>query len=145
MTRLASFYFNVANRELALCQLVGKAVKRKLATGIVTDSETASVVIDRLLWEATSTGFIPHCLAADALASETPALIDHRLSSLLPRDVVFNWASNLVPTDLGIARIVEIVPHDDMDLRQIARERLGYYKRAGYDIEFTDMANLAKG
>ncbi|GLR15215.1 DNA polymerase III subunit chi [Chitinimonas viridis] len=139
MKPLASFYFNVSNREQALCQLVGKAVKRKLATGIVTDSETASRVIDRLLWEVPPTGFVPHCLGDDALASQTPALIDHRLELLLPREVVFNWTAHVVPTDRGIARIVEIVPRDDMDLREVARQRLALYKRAGYDVEFTDM------
>ncbi|QDQ26201.1 DNA polymerase III subunit chi [Chitinimonas arctica] len=144
MTLLASFYFNVANREQALCQLVGKAVKRKLATGIVTDSEMASQVISRLLWEVPPTGFIPHCLASDVLAPDTLALIDHRINALLPREVVFNWTAHMLPTDLGIGRIVEIVPHDDMALRQLARERLAHYKRAGYQVEFTDMATLGK-
>ncbi|GAB3243026.1 DNA polymerase III subunit chi [Chitinimonas naiadis] len=142
---LASFYFNVSNREQALCQLVGKAVKRKLATGIVTDSETASQVLDRLLWEVPPTGFVPHCLAGHELAAQTPALIDHRIEVLLPREVVFNWTSHIVRTDMEIARIVEIVPRDDMALRQEARSRLQLYKQAGYEVEFTDMATLGKG
>ncbi|HEY9100823.1 DNA polymerase III subunit chi [Chitinimonas sp.] len=141
----ASFYFNVANREQALCQLVGKAVKRKLATGVVTDSETASQMLDRLLWEFPPTGFVPHCLGSHALAAQTPALIDHRLEVLLPRDVVFNWTSHIVRTDMGIERIVEIVPRDDMALRQEARTRLQLYKQAGYEVDFTDMATLVKG
>ncbi|WP_269532751.1 DNA polymerase III subunit chi [Chitinimonas sp. BJYL2] len=141
----ASFYYNVASREQALCQLVGKAVKRKLATGVLTGNEADSMAVDRLLWEIPSTGFVPHCLADQPVAAATPAWIHHELDALLPRDVLFNWSDQAVPADRGIARIVEIVPRDDDGLRQIARQRLAYYKQAGYEIEFTDMLQLAKG
>lgn len=142
---VASFYFNVANREQALCQLVGKAVKRKLAIGVITESETASRVIDRLLWEVPPTGFVPHCLAEDACAPQTPVLIDHRLDKLAPRDVLFNWTPRIVPADQGIQRIIEIVAHDDEAGRQAARQRVAHYKQAGYEVEYTDMAKLAQG
>lgn len=142
---VASFYFNVANREQALCQLLGKAVKRKLAIGVMTESATASRVIDRLLWEIPPTGFVPHCLAEDACAADTPALIDHRLDKLLPRDVLFNWTARMVPIDPRLQRVIEIVAHDDEPGRQAARQRVAQYKQAGYEVEYTDMAKLAQG
>ncbi|MGQ5522364.1 DNA polymerase III subunit chi [Chitinimonas sp. PSY-7] len=142
---MASFYFNVANRELALCQLVGKALKRKLAIGVITESETASRVIDRLLWEVPPTGFVPHCLAEDSCAAQTPALIDHRLEKLGPRDVLFNWTPRMVPASPNLARVIEIVAHDDEAGRQAARQRVAQYKQAGYEVEYTDMAKLAQG
>ncbi len=142
---MASFYFNVANREQALCQLVDKAVKRKLAIGVITESETASRVIDRLLWEIPPTGFVPHCLAEDDCAALTPALIDHRIEKLGNRDVLFNWTPRIVPFSPNLARVIEIIAHDDEPGRQAARQRVAQYKQAGYEVEYTDMAKLAQG
>ncbi|PHV13500.1 DNA polymerase III subunit chi [Chitinimonas sp. BJB300] len=142
---MASFYFNVANREQALCQLVDKAVKRRLAIGVITESETASRVIDRLLWEIPPTGFVPHCLAEGGCAALTPALIDHRMEKLGNRDVLFNWTPRMVPISQNLARVIEIIAHDDEPGRQAARQRVAQYKQAGYEVEYTDMAKLAQG
>jgi DNA polymerase-3 subunit chi len=140
MATKASFYFNVANREQALCQLVGKAWKRRLAVGVATDSVATSQSLDRLLWEVPPTGFLPHCLADHPLATDTPVLLGHDLDALLPRDVLFNCTGQDLPAGLNAARLVEIVARDDEAGRQLARQRVRAYQQAGYDVEFTDMA-----
>lgn len=136
----ASFYFNVQSREQALCQLVGKALKQRLAIGIAADSEATAARLDRLLWEVPATGFLPHCHPRDAVAAETPVWLDHRLDTLAGRAVLFNWTGQVVPAALGAGRVIEIVARDDEAGRQAARQRVAQYKDAGYAVDFTDMA-----
>lgn len=140
-----SFYFNIANREQALCQLVGKAMRQKLAIGVLTGSEAASQQIDRLLWERPPTGFLPHCLADQPEASQTPTLISHQLDALLPCDVLFNWTDAALPGQPGLQRIIEMVEQGDEAGRLAARQRVAGYKQAGYEVDYTDMAKLAQG
>jgi len=139
----ATFYFNVSNREQALCQLVGKALQRGLSIAIATDSPAATQVLDRLLWEVPPTGFLPHCTGDHALAAQTPILLDHRLELLPARDVLFSWQSNAPLAKERFARIVEIVARGDDAGREAARARVASYKAAGFEVEFTDMAKLA--
>jgi DNA polymerase-3 subunit chi len=142
MATKASFYFNVSNREQALCQLVGKAWKQGLVVGVATDSAATSQTLDRLLWEVPPTGFVPHCLVDSPLAADTPVWLDHRLDTLLPRDVLFNFTGRDLPAELNDTRLVEIVARDDEAGRQLARQRVRAYRQAGYDVEFIDMAKL---
>ncbi|MBV8659272.1 MAG: DNA polymerase III subunit chi [Burkholderiales bacterium] len=139
---LASFYFNVANRDQALCQLAGKALKQQLAVGIVTASEGDSHALDRWLWELPATGFLPHCLADDPLAADTPVLLHHRWDRLSGRDVLFNWSQQDLAAVTDARRVIEVVARDDEAGRQAARARVAAYKAAGFVVDFTDMAVL---
>lgn len=143
MTR-ASFYFNVNNRQEALCQLVGKALRQGLKLGIATDSPAATQVLDRLLWEIPLTGFLPHCSADHPLATQTPILLDHRIDLLPPCDVVFSWRNQATLAGERFARVVEIVERGDEEGKAAARARVASYKAAGCTVDFTDMATLAK-
>jgi DNA polymerase-3 subunit chi len=138
----ASFYFNVADRDLALCQLVGKACRQGLAVGILTQAEADSQRLDRLLWEVPATGFVPHCLADSPVAAETPVLLDHRSAALQHCDVLFNCSAADLPGGMRVKRLVEIVARDDEDGRIEARSRVRRYQQAGFEIDFTDMAKL---
>lgn len=135
----ASFYFNVASREQALCQLVGKAWKRGLAVGVATESEAASHQLDRYLWEVPALGFLPHCIAGSALAPDTPVWLGHELASLARCDIVFNWTGRDLPAGLSVPRVIEIVARQDDMGRANARQRVRTYQQAGYEVDFTDM------
>jgi len=139
---LVSFYFNVSSRDQALCQLAGKALKQQLAVGIVTASEGESQQLDRWLWEVPATGFLPHCLAGDPLAAETPVLLHHRWDALAGRDVLFNWSHQDLSAVTDTRRIIEVVARDDEAGRVAARSRVAAYKAAGFAVDFTDMAVL---
>lgn len=146
-TPRVSFYFNVANRDRALSQLAGKAWKQGLSVAIATESEADSHALDRFLWESPSIGFLPHCLAGDEVAGDTPIWLDHRLDALVPRNVLFNlnardWAEDELQALSQVDRVIEVVAQDDEAGRQDARRHVARYRQAGFDVEFTDMAKL---
>ena len=136
-----TFYFNVSRRETALCQLVSKALQQQHTINILTDSEAASESLDRLLWEIPSTGFLPHCAADHPLAAQTPICIDQRSALLKPRDILFNWSTQLSPQLDSYQRIIEIVDTTDA-LRAEARQRFRAYQAQGYTVKTIDMTIL---
>ncbi|WP_051305114.1 DNA polymerase III subunit chi [Chitinilyticum litopenaei] len=136
------FYFNVRNREQALCQLVGKALAQGLEIVVHTASESASHEVDRLLWSVPQTGFLPHCPADDARATRTPVIVDHRAELLPDRAVVFNWTSGTLTPAAACQRLIEIVDQDE-DNRLRARDRWRSYQSAGLTPRAIDLQELA--
>ncbi|SMC29575.1 DNA polymerase III, chi subunit [Andreprevotia lacus DSM 23236] len=139
-----TFYFNVRNREQALCQLVGKAVARGMRLNVLAGSEAAAAALDRLLWEVPQTGFIPHCAADADIAAATPVIIDHRHEKLQVRDALFNWTDGVPQGFQQYARVVEIVEQDE-EQRAAARERWRAYQGHGVTPVAVDMLKLAQG
>lgn len=136
-----SFYFNVNNRESALCQLVGKALLQSKRMVILTGSEAATQALDRLLWEVPPAGFLPHCQADATFAADTPIIIDHRVEIITPRDILFNWTDRIAPRFSEYSRLIEIVDTDE-ELKMAARQRWAAYKAQGYTPSATDMQEL---
>ena len=134
-----TFYFNVQQREIALCQLVSKALQHKNTMNILTDSESDSRSLDGLLWEIPSIGFLPHCRADHPLAMETPICIDARDELLHPRDILFNWRTCLPPTLENHTRIIEIIDTSET-LKLDARQRFRAYQAQGITVRSVDMA-----
>ncbi|MBS1157061.1 MAG: hypothetical protein H6R07_2985 [Proteobacteria bacterium] len=142
-TMQISFYFNVKNREQALCQLVGKALAAGKTLNVLTESAAASAVLDRLLWEVPQHGFLPHCGADDPRAAQTPIIIDHRPERLPSRPLLFNWTGQVASGFEGYERVFEIVDTDP-DSRAQARERWRAYQALGHTPDATDMQELAR-
>lgn len=138
-----TFYFNVQNREQALCQLAGKALSAGKRMCILTESAAASAALDRLLWEMPPHGFLPHCAADDARAERTPVIVDHRSELLPQRDVLFNWTGQVAAGFSRYDRLIEIVDTDEA-LRAAARERWRAYLALGHKPDSTDMQELAR-
>lgn len=139
-----TFYFNVLRREIALCQLVNKALQQHHTLNILTDSESASISLDRLLWEIPSIGFLPHCAADHPLAADTPICIDYRSVLFKPRDILFNWGSKLPLQLENYQRVIEIVDSDE-ETRSASRQRFRAYQAQGFTIKSIDMAQLSTG
>ncbi len=138
-----TFYFNVRNREQALCQLVGKALAQGLVLNVLTESAAASTALDRLLWEMPQHGFLPHCGADDPRAAQTPVIIDHRPEKLPTRPLLFNWTNQVATGFDSCDRMIEIVDTDE-DLRAAARERWRAYQALGHEPRAIDMQELAR-
>lgn len=138
-----SFYFNVRNREQALCQLVGKALAAGQTVNILTESAAASALLDRLLWEMPQHGFLPHCGPETPDAARTPILIDHRPERLPTRPLLFNWTEQVAAGFERYDRVIEIVDTDP-DMRTRARERWRAYQGLGQTPDATDMQELVR-
>ncbi|MCZ7565208.1 MAG: DNA polymerase III subunit chi [Burkholderiales bacterium] len=132
MTRI-DFYHDAEDRLQVACRLAAKAVRRKLRVLIfVPDQETARTV-DRMLWTTPPTGFVPHCMAHESLAAETPVLIGIDAEATPHDEVLLNLASDRPAHFARFQRLIEIVGRDLAD-RAAARERFKFYRERGYPI-----------
>ena len=132
------FYFNAADRLQVACRLAAKAVSQnKRMLVYVPDAETASRV-DRMLWTWPAIGFVPHCMALDALAPETPVLIgaDETPDNC---EIILNLAAACPPHFERFTRLLELVGADDEE-KKSGRDRFRFYRDRGYQIANHDLA-----
>lgn len=93
---------------------------------------------DLQLWAVDDAAFVPHVMAGDPLAPDTPIiLVSENLEKVLADLAEQAWMLNLddqCPPAVGqISRVLEIVSeeHEDKDL---ARARWRNYQAAGHDL-----------
>ena len=94
---------------------------------------------DRLLWQWPSLGFVPHCRLGDAVAAETPVLVDHALTHEGPAAVLVNLHPSPPPFFSRFERLVEIIGIDENDATA-GRERWKFYKARGYEVRSHNLA-----
>jgi DNA polymerase-3 subunit chi len=143
MTRI-DFYFNADDKWQVACRLAGKAAAQRRRMLVYAPEPEAAQRIDRLLWTWPATGFVPHCGARDALAADTPVLIDGATDAAQSCDVLLNLSGATPPGFERFARLLEVVGRDDAD-RQQARGRYRFYRERGYPIADHDLAGAAPG
>ncbi len=132
------FYTHAPDKLRTTCQLSCKALERNRRVMILTPEAGVTEQLSKLLWTAPSTGFTPHCRAADRLASVTPVIVDHTTDLVVHEDVLINLCEELPSFFSRFQRLVEIVTDDDND-RARARERYRFYRDRGYQIVTHDL------
>jgi DNA polymerase-3 subunit chi len=100
--------------------------------------------IDRMLWTWPATGFVPHCLADDPLAAETPVLIATESESAAACDILLNLAADCPPKFERYERVLEIVSREDEE-RSMGRARFKFYRDRGFAIASHDLAGERAG
>jgi len=139
------FYVQAADKHDTVRKLCGKALAANATLVIWTLDAAASERLSRLLWSIPSTGFLPHCLAADPLAARTPIVLDYAGESFPHDQVLINLRPDVPAFFSRFERLIEIVSaHDDED-KQHARERFRYYRDRGYEIRTHDLMRGASG
>ena len=133
------FYFNAPDRLQVACRLAGKAMKQNQRLLIYApDAETARR-IDKMLWTWPAIGFVPHCLAHDRLAAETPILIASDAENAAACELMLNLGTECPPHFERFERLLEVVPADEAE-RQAGRSRYRFYQSRGYKISHHDLA-----
>jgi DNA polymerase-3 subunit chi len=141
MTRI-DFYFNADSKLHVACQLAAKALQQRLHVFIYAPEESVARGIDRTLWTFQAISFIPHCMAFDALAQQTPVLIARDAGAATYDELILNLHSETPPSFSRFQRLVEIVGAQEDD-RQAARARFRFYRDRGYEIFSHDLAGGA--
>ncbi len=141
MTRV-DFYFNAGSKLQVACQLAAKALQQRLRVLIYAPDDEVARNLDRMLWTYQAIGFVPHCMASDPLAPETPVLISRDAQPAGHDEVMMNLHVETPPAFSRFQRLVEIVGEEEAD-RQAARGRFRYYRDRGYDISVHDLAEGA--
>jgi len=132
MTRI-EFYSDADPKLQVACQLVARAIQDAKRVLILAPDETVNRAMDRMLWTFQATGFVPHCMSHDALASETPVLIARDGANLPHDEVLLNLSQECPSFFARFERLIEIVSRDDED-KQLGRNRYRYYRDRGFDI-----------
>jgi len=138
MTRI-DFYSNAESKLQAACQLVAKAVREQLPVLVYAPDPSTARSFDKMLWTYQAIGFVPHCLAGDALSAETPVVIALDDSEAAHHRVILNLHLDTPPAFSRFERLIEVVGADDDD-RQRARSRFRFYRDRGNEIHHHDLA-----
>lgn len=138
------FYFNAADRLQVACRLAGKALAQKKRLLVFAPDPVLAQKVDRMLWTWPATGFVPHCLAEDPLAADTPVIIATEPETVPACDILLNLAAECPPRFESYDRVLEIVSTGDED-RGAGRVRFKFYRDRGFQIASHDLAGEARG
>ncbi len=146
MTRI-DFAFGATDRLRTACQVVRKHYLAGRQIVVYTQDRQQLERFDRLLWSFDATAFIPHVMADDPLADQTPVRLTFSASFGIDANADAQlWLINLDPSCPPNAerfeRILEIVSdHDDDKLA--ARERWRHYKAAGHALHAHNLSGAS--
>ncbi|NLF54705.1 MAG: DNA polymerase III subunit chi [Thauera phenolivorans] len=132
------FYHNTPDRLVLACEMVGRAYAsgRKVALRL-PDADSARR-LDRQLWTADPTAFIPHVAADSPLAAETPVVLAVAGGEAWPHtDLLFNLADDLPPGFERFRMVIEIVGQSEAE-KLPARTRWTHYKKRGLALQAFD-------
>jgi len=138
MTQI-DFYFNTSDKYRLAVRLGGKSLEQSTRIFVLTPDPAATDRMENLLWTTQQTSFMPHCRSRDALAQETPIIVDHDGSMLVHDDILLNLCDAYPPFFSRFQRLIEIVGVDDED-KAAARHRYKFYRDRGYEIRQHDMS-----
>lgn len=140
------FYHGAADRIAAAAALIAKASQQKKPVLVYAPDEAVAGALDRVLWTANPTAFVPHVRGDSPLAAETAVVIANRLEtvpqespSIARHERLMNLSGEIPPLFSRFTSLIEVVS-DDPDVRQPARERVRFYKDRGYEVRFFDLA-----
>jgi DNA polymerase-3 subunit chi len=137
------FYFNAADRLQVACRLAAKSLASRKRLLVYAPEPEIAQRLDRLLWTWPAIGFVPHCMAGEAIAAETPVLIARDAEATPQADVLLNLGTECPPTFERFARLLEIVSLDEGE-RRAGRARYAWYRERGYPIRNHDLAGEAR-
>jgi DNA polymerase III subunit chi len=139
MTQI-DFYTHVDDKARTACRLAAKAFAQDLRLTVLCPDAEAAARLDRLLWTFSATGFVPHCLADDALEPMTPVILDGAGAEPGHDQVLLNLRPERPPFFSRFQRLIEVVTRDEED-RRLARERYRFYRDRGYEIRSHDLSS----
>lgn len=133
------FYFNAADKSMLVAQLLHKALQQhRMATVFVAD-EAAASQLSAYLWQAQPSSFIANVCAEDALASQTPVVLDWQAKTIFQDDILINLQAAQPSFFSRFKRLIEIVGLEEADKAE-ARKRYAFYRDRGYTIKSVDLS-----
>jgi DNA polymerase-3 subunit chi len=141
MTRVI-FYSNIADKHAALLLLVAKALTKRHFITLFAESEQAANGYSETLWRSVGASFFPNVLASDALATETPVVINWQDDQLCQDDILVNLTQRQLTVFSRFRQLVELVGTDEHD-KVLARQRYKFYRDRGYEVQHFNESQLS--
>lgn len=138
MTRI-DFYHHAADKLRAACALCAASAAAGQRVVILTPDEATTRQLDRLLWEYSDTGFIPHVRARHRLAAVTPVILDHDIAGVDSDELLMNLRLDAPEVFSRFQRLVEIVGTAEAEA-EAGRGRYRFYRDRGYALSAYDLS-----
>jgi DNA polymerase-3 subunit chi len=139
MTRI-DFYLDAPDKIAVASRLAAKAYAASHRVTVYAPDEATARALDRLLWTTPAIAFVPHVMAHDLLAAETPVVIARDDTNLAHDDVLINLDAELPTFFSRFKRVLEVVATDEEDKAR-ARARFKFYRDRGYPLHTHPLGN----
>jgi DNA polymerase-3 subunit chi len=133
MTRI-DFHTNITDKLQYACRLARKAYAARAKVVLLAESPEQAAQLDETLWTLSDTDFVPHVMAGDPLAPETPVIVTDSEDAELPHyDMLINLTQRTPAHFAQFARVFEIISTDEQDAAA-GRQRYVAYKKQSYPL-----------
>jgi DNA polymerase-3 subunit chi len=133
MTRV-DFHSKVPDKLLYACRLVRKARAADMRVVVFAQDRTQLDALDEALWTFSEQDFLPHVVAGDELAAQTPVILTDDPQAELPHHQILINLSGETPAHFArFERLFEVISMDEDDLAA-GRERYRQYQQRGYPL-----------
>jgi DNA polymerase-3 subunit chi len=133
MTRI-DFHSNVPDKIGYACRLVRKARAADCQMVMFIDDREQLATLNEALWTFSELDFLPHVMADDALAAQTPVILtDDDTMDFPHHQILINLSARTPAGFARFERMFEIVSAEDAD-KAAGRERYRFYQQRGYPL-----------
>jgi len=134
MNTRIDFHTNIPDKLAYACRLARKAYTAKAKVVLLAEDAQQAAALDAALWTVADTAFVPHVLAGDPLAGQTPVIVTASDVDALPHyDMLVNLTRRTPANVDRFARVFEIISTDEADAAE-GRKRYVAYKRQSYPL-----------
>jgi len=133
MTRI-DFHTNIPDKLAYACRLARKAYAAKARIVLLAEDAAQADALNEALWTLSNIDFLPHVMADDPLAPQTPIIITASEEAALPHhDMLVNLTRRTPSTFDQFTRVFEIISTDEQDAAA-GRQRYVAYKKQSYPL-----------
>jgi DNA polymerase-3 subunit chi len=133
MTRI-DFHTNIPDKLSYACRLARKAYAARAKVVLLADSPAQAAELNEALWTLSGVDFVPHVMAGDPLAPETPVIVTADEAVPLPHaDMLINLTRRTPAGFERFVRMFEIISTDEEDAAA-GRKRYVAYKRQDHPL-----------
>lgn len=135
MTRI-DFHTNVPDKVAYACRLARKAWAANNRVVMMTEDAAQLAELNAAMWTFSATDFLPHVLAGDALAAQTPILLTDSDEAELPhthKELLVNLSRRAPGHVAQFERMIEVISSDEDDAAA-GRKRYVAYKQQDYPL-----------
>jgi DNA polymerase-3 subunit chi len=127
-----AFHTNVRDKTDYICRLIRKANASACRIIVLHDDAELCRQLDEALWTFSDVSFLPHVLADDIHAEQTPIILAHVDSKNFPHhELLINLSQTVPNTTAQFERVIEIVSQENED-KQAGRLRYKQYQQLGF-------------
>jgi DNA polymerase-3 subunit chi len=133
MTRI-DFHTNIPDKLSYACRLARKAYSAGGKLVLLTEDSAQAASLNDALWTLSETDFLPHVMAGDPLAAQTPIIVTDSDQAELPHgDMLVNLTRRTPANVDRFQRVFEIISTDEDDAAA-GRKRYVAYKQQSYPL-----------